>query len=179
MLEIINSARNQPDGPRCEACGAKTRLFGIEGHALVSGLGVLSYVCPACDTVRVEILSLPSAREQAAHPRKEATMPMIRLLANSAFDPEATELLGAAFDEAWRVLEAAGSRLADEAHAAATREILAKTVILLGKSGERDVTRLVRGALALLEANSRLSVQPDRLAASNSDPDSGGALLRV
>ena len=28
-------------------------------------------------------------------------MPMIRLLANSAFDPEATELLGAAFDEAW------------------------------------------------------------------------------
>ena len=106
-------------------------------------------------------------------------MPMIRLLANSAFDPEATERLGAAFDQAWQVLEAAGSRLADEAHAAATREILAKTVILLGKSGERDVTRLVHGALALLEANSRLAIEPDRLAAGNDHPDSGGALLRA
>lgn len=106
-------------------------------------------------------------------------MPMIRLLANSAFDPEATERLGAAFDQAWHVLEAAGSRLADEAHAAATREILAKTVILLGKSGERDVTRLVHGALALLEANSRLAIEPDRLAAGNDRPDSGGALLRA
>ncbi|WP_141701496.1 hypothetical protein [Methyloceanibacter marginalis] len=97
-------------------------------------------------------------------------MPMIRLLASSAFDPEATERLGAAFDQAWQVLEAAGSRLADEAHAAATREILAKTVILLGKSGERDVTRLVHGALALLEANSRLAIEPDRLAAGNRSP---------
>jgi len=179
MLEIINSARSQPDGPRCEACGAKTRLFGIEGHALVSGLGVLSYVCPACDTVRVEVLPLPSAREQAAHPRKEATMPMIRLLANNAFDPEATERLGAAFDQAWQVLEAAGSRLADEARADVTREMLAKTVILLGKSGEQDVSRLVHGALALLEANSRSAIEPDRLAAGNDHRGSGGALLRV
>ena len=106
-------------------------------------------------------------------------MPMIKLLADSAFDPEATELLGAAFDEAWRVLETAGSRLADEAHAAATRETLAKTIFLLAKSGERDVTRLVHGALALLEANSRSANDPDRLAADNRDPDSGDALLRV
>lgn len=106
-------------------------------------------------------------------------MPMIRLLANSAFDPEATELLGAAFDEAWQILEAAGSRLADETHTAATREMLAKTVILLGKSGERDVNRLVHGALALLEANSRTAIQPDRLAAGHDHPDSGGALLRA
>lgn len=106
-------------------------------------------------------------------------MPMIRLLANSAFDPEATERLGAAFDEAWQVLETAGGRLADEAHAAATREILAKTIILLGKSGEQDVTRLVHGALALLEANSRSAIEPDHLAAGHDHPDSGGALLRV
>jgi len=37
-------------------------------------------------------------------------MPMIKLLANSAFEPAATKLLGIAFNEAWRRLEAAGKR---------------------------------------------------------------------
>ena len=106
-------------------------------------------------------------------------MPMVRLLANGAFDPEATEVLGAAFDEAWRVLEAAGSRLADEAHAAASREVLAKTIILLGKAGERDVTRLVHGALASLEASTRGPIDPDRLASDSADPDGGNPRLRA
>jgi hypothetical protein len=77
---------------------------------------------------------------------------MTKLLANGAFDPETTNLLGAAFEGAWQALRVAGSPLADETHAASTREILAKTIIARAQQGERDSQRLVEGALTSLAA---------------------------
>ncbi len=80
-------------------------------------------------------------------------MRMTRQLANCAFDPETTNLLGAAFDEAWRAFEVSGIRFADEAQVGTTRTILAKSIVLLAKQGERDMRQLVDGALASLEAD--------------------------
>ena len=76
-------------------------------------------------------------------------MPMAKLLASRAFDPETTSLLGAAFDKAWQTVQTSGSPLADEKHAAATREILAKNILAASHRGERDINQLVEEALAL------------------------------
>ena len=152
MLEIVISARQQPDGPPCGACGAKTRLFGREIHPVVTQALVLSYVCIACDAVRVDVAALPNLRWQFPHPRQEPIVPITRLLANSAFDPETTNLLGRAFENAWETLRVAGSPLAEEIHAASTRQVLAKTIIARAQQGERDSRRLVENALASLAA---------------------------
>jgi len=77
-------------------------------------------------------------------------MPMAKLLSSRAFDPETTSLLGAAFDKAWQTVQTSGSPLADEKHAAATREILAKNILAAGHRGDRDIHQLVEEALALL-----------------------------
>jgi hypothetical protein len=138
------------DGPSCPKCGAKTRLFGTESHPLIGQLSVLSYVCVDCDAVRVDMAPLPRARGQLSLHRKEAAMPMAKLLSRRAFDPETTSLLGAAFDKAWQTVQASGSHLADEKHAAATREILAKNILAAGHRGYRDINQLVEEALALL-----------------------------
>jgi hypothetical protein len=77
-------------------------------------------------------------------------MPMAKLLTSRAFDPETTSLLGAAFDKAWQSVQISGSPLAEEKHAATTREILAKKILAAGGRGETDTNRLVEEALALL-----------------------------
>jgi len=138
------------DGPPCRKCGATTNLFGTESHPLIGQLRVLSYVCVDCDAVRVDMAPLPRARGQLSLHRKEAAMPMAKLLSSRAFDPETTSLLGAAFDKAWQTVQTSGSPLADEKHAAATREILAKNILAAGHRGDRDINQLVEEALALL-----------------------------
>jgi hypothetical protein len=75
-------------------------------------------------------------------------MPILRLLRNAAFDPEATETLASALDTAWNVLRASGSTLAANDNAAMTREVLAKQIIAVGPTGERNQERLVKDALA-------------------------------
>ena len=75
-------------------------------------------------------------------------MPMAKLLSRRAFDPETTSLLGAAFDKAWQTVRTSG---ADEKHAAATREILAKNILAAGHRGDRDIDQLVEEALALYD----------------------------
>jgi hypothetical protein len=149
MLNIIISPMGRADGPPCRKCGAKTRLFGTESHPLIGQLRVLSYVCVDCDAVRVDMAPLPRARGQLSLHR-EAAMPMAKLLSSRAFDPETTSLLGAAFDKAWQTVQTSGSPLADEKHAAATREILAKNILAAGHRGDRDIDQLVEEALALL-----------------------------
>src|SRR6185369_10446529 len=57
---------------------------------------------------------------------------------------------GPLFDKAWQTVQTSGSPLADEKHAAATREILAKNILAAGHRGDRDIHQLVEEALALL-----------------------------
>ena len=77
-------------------------------------------------------------------------MPIDKLLASAAFEPDTISLLASAFDTAWDTVKRSGSPLATEDRAAATREALARYIIEAGKKGERDVRRLVDDALAHL-----------------------------
>jgi hypothetical protein len=150
MLDIEISTTDELEGRPCRMCGGKTRLFGIESHPLIGQLRVLSSVCLDCDAVRVDMAPLRERRTNSRLDRKEAAMPMAKLLTSRAFDPETTSLLGAAFDKAWQTVQTSGSPLSEEKRAAATREILAKKILAAGHRGERDVNRLVEEALALL-----------------------------
>jgi hypothetical protein len=60
------------------------------------------------------------------------------------FGPEAIELLAGALEEAWQSLSASGTCFDD---APATRTALAKIIIIIAMSGERDRRSLVDDAL--------------------------------
>jgi hypothetical protein len=77
-------------------------------------------------------------------------MPIVLLLADTAFDPDTVALLASAFDTAWDTVKKSGSPLAADGQAASTRELLAKRIIEMGQKGERDGQRLVHDALAHL-----------------------------
>jgi hypothetical protein len=79
-------------------------------------------------------------------------MPIVPFLANAGFDADTTLLLGSAFDAAWQAAKTSGG--ADDIHAAASRDLLAKRIIEMGRRGERNQDRLIEDALAHLE-NSR------------------------
>ena len=81
-------------------------------------------------------------------------MPVVPLLRDAGFDAEATLLLSSAFDAAWQAVRTSGSGLADDIHAAASRDMLARRIIEMARRGERNQDRLVEDALAYL-ANSR------------------------
>ena len=82
-------------------------------------------------------------------------MPTLPLLKTAAFDPEATKVLASAFNAAWDVLRRSGSTLAADNMAVVARDVLAKRIIAMGQTGERDRQRLVNDALVHV-ANSKL-----------------------
>lgn len=90
-------------------------------------------------------------------------MTTVPFLAEAAFDTEATHLLGSAFEAAWQVLKTSGDALADETHAASTRDLLARRIVEMGRRGERNHDRLVEEALSHL-AKSREPVDIASLA---------------
>src|SRR5262249_47031183 len=61
----------------------------------------------------------------------------IKRLANDVFFPEEVQILVAAFDDAWAKLQSSHAQFAEEAYAAAAREILAKRIIMAAQRGER------------------------------------------
>jgi hypothetical protein len=77
-------------------------------------------------------------------------MQMATLLAQVDFDFDTTELVTQAFDEAWSVLQLAGGSLVNGEFASSARTLLASRVIELALQGERDVDRLIDGALDYL-----------------------------
>ena len=86
---------------------------------------------------------------QAADP--DGSMPIIPLLAESAFDPETIETLVSVFETAWRKVEQSGSKLASPAYERAAREIIAKRIIEMAQRGERDPAELAEDAVTYLE----------------------------
>jgi hypothetical protein len=78
-------------------------------------------------------------------------MPIVGLVRrDDFFDPEAANILTAAFDSAWQTLRTSGNVLAADYRAASTRELLAKRIIETARRGERDPVRLADDALAHL-----------------------------
>ncbi len=78
-------------------------------------------------------------------------MPIIPLLAQSAFEPETIEILVSVFETAWQKVELSGSKLASPAYQRAAREILAKRIIEMAQRGERDPKELADDAVAYLQ----------------------------
>jgi hypothetical protein len=78
---------------------------------------------------------------------------IIPLLANTSFDPEAVEILSAAFDDAWEQIKQSGSALARPAYERGAREILAKCIIDMAQQGERDRRLLSEAAIKFLAQN--------------------------
>jgi hypothetical protein len=78
-------------------------------------------------------------------------MPIIPLLAQSAFEPEVIETLVGVFETAWRKVEQSGSKLASPAYRRAAQEIIAKRIIETAQSGERDPAELADDAVSYLE----------------------------
>lgn len=73
----------------------------------------------------------------------------------TAFDPEETEILVAAFDSAWARLCASGSECARPAYSRAMREVLARRVVEVARHGVMDAGHIATEALSFLAANYR------------------------
>ena len=77
-------------------------------------------------------------------------MPIIPLLAQSAFDPELIETLVAAYEAAWQKLEQSGSTFASPRYKRAAQEIVAKRIIEMAQRGEREPNQLAEDAVSYL-----------------------------
>jgi hypothetical protein len=77
-------------------------------------------------------------------------MSIVPLLAQSAFDPEFIETLVAAYEDAWRELEASGSTFASPRYRRAAQEIVAKRIVEMAQRGERERAQLAKDAAAYL-----------------------------
>jgi hypothetical protein len=81
---------------------------------------------------------------------REDPMQLASLLEQTDFDYETAGILTTAFDEVWVIMKSAGGPLVGEDHAASTRTLLAKHIVDMAMQGERDLDRLVDGALGRL-----------------------------
>jgi hypothetical protein len=70
-----------------------------------------------------------------------------------AFGPETIKIVSLAFDAAWEKIEKSGSEFAKPAYANAMREEIAKHIIEMAGSGERDQRRLSEDAIQFLAEN--------------------------
>jgi hypothetical protein len=78
---------------------------------------------------------------------------VIKLIRETAFDPEAIQVMAAALDETWEKLQESGSRLARPAYSRAMREIVAKRIFEMARDGVADREALVANALKFVAAN--------------------------
>ena len=76
----------------------------------------------------------------------------------AVFDPDAVDILLAAFDAAWQSIKTSGARLSDK-QTELVRATLAKYIIEQARRGELDERRLSEGALLHL-ARSNLRYPP-------------------
>jgi hypothetical protein len=58
---------------------------------------------------------------------------VIKLIRETAFDPETIQVMAAALDETWEKLQVSGSRLATPAYSRAMREVVAKRILEMAR----------------------------------------------
>ena len=68
----------------------------------------------------------------------------------AGFDPATLQIVGGAFDEAWKSLQTSGAPFAAERYITTARDILARHIIEAAKKGERNPHRLSEDALLYL-----------------------------
>jgi len=86
---------------------------------------------------------------------------VLKLFRETAFAPEAIEVLAAALNEAWATLEQSGSKLTRPAYSRVMREVVAKRIMEMAERGVQDREVLVTDAIRFIAANYQ---QPSTLA---------------
>ena len=124
------------------------RVFGIERHPSLDGMALRSHECPRCENLQTDIV--PSVQEWSDPVEDNSVSATFLLSLSEGFDDEIVDIFGSAFEAAWQSLQVSDSHLTHEPHIASTRELLAKWILVLGKQGEKDRTRLAEKALAQL-----------------------------
>ena len=134
VLALLGRAPHDVDGV-ADHLGRTVLAFGTSGHIL--------YPC-----------ALLSAKHIINRGQKRGcVMPIVPLLQEAAFDPEATHILTTAFNKAWDKFKSSGSALADDACAPSTRALLAKQIIETARMGERNIDHLVENGAGLFAGN--------------------------
>ena len=77
-------------------------------------------------------------------------MPIIPLLAQSAFDPETIDILVGVYEAAWLKVEQTGSKFASPGYQRGAQEIIAKRIIEMAQRGERNAVTLADDAVEFL-----------------------------
>ena len=85
---------------------------------------------------------------------------VLKLVPDTAFDPETIQVMAAALDETWERLKEAGCCLARPAYSRAMREVVAKRIIEMAQHGVDDREALVARALRFVGANYERSREP-------------------
>ena len=78
---------------------------------------------------------------------------VLKLFRETAFAPEAIEVLAAALNEAWATLEQSGSKLTRPAYSRVMREVVAKRIMEMAERGVQDREVLVTDAIQFIAAN--------------------------
>jgi hypothetical protein len=77
-------------------------------------------------------------------------IPFPSIIDASAFDPESVRVMSDAFEDAWQSLQISGTAVQNVQKQDERRSILARRIIKVAKTGERDRHRLRDAALAYL-----------------------------
>ena len=91
----------------------------------------------------------------------ENMVEILKFSRETAFNPEAIQILAAALDEAWERLRQSGSRLTRPAYSRAMREAVAKRIMEIAQRGVEDREALVADGLRFIATNYE---QPSKLA---------------
>ena len=78
---------------------------------------------------------------------------ILKFTRETAFTPEAIQILAAALDEAWERIRQSGSRLARPAYSRVMREVVAKRIMEMAQRGVEDREALVEDAVRFVFAN--------------------------
>jgi hypothetical protein len=78
---------------------------------------------------------------------------ILKFSRETAFTPEAIQILAAALDEAWERIRQSGSRLARPAYSHVMREVVAKRIMEMAQRGVEDREALVEDAVRFVFAN--------------------------
>jgi hypothetical protein len=169
MIQLDSTKAKALDNVKCAACNVTMKLFGIERHPTIDHTDLRTYVCPSCDKLQTEAVSV--FRNEVHTMENQMVNPADALLKDKAFDAETTRVLGSTFDAAWEAIVASGSPLADAQSVSLLRELLAMLLIEMVMHGERNPDRLLENALGRsalsASANVELPTAPQAGASAN------------
>jgi len=96
-------------------------------------------------------------------------MPLAKLLSDRKFELDTTDLLTNAFQESWEIVKLGDSSLVEGDAAATVREILARRILEMALQGERDLERLIDGALDEISGLTERGLRPSVFSEADAD----------